>query len=58
MLVMCGLLTAVAFLVAEHGLSSCDAQALLLRAMWDLPRSGIEFGPNAMSPAMARILNH
>ena len=58
MLVMRGLLTAVAFLVAEHGLSSYGAQALLLHAMWDLPRSGIEFSPNAVSPAMARILNH
>ena len=53
-----GLLIAVAFLVAEHGLwahglSSCGTQALerrlsscarayLLRGMWDLPRPGLE----------------
>ena len=33
----------------ELGLSSCGAQALLLRGMWDLPGSGIE----PLSPALA-----
>ena len=63
---MCGLLIAVASLVAEHGLqgvssqqlwlrgartqlSSCGAQAQLLRSMSDLPGSRIE----PMSPALA-----
>ena len=58
------LLTEVASLVAEHRhtgfsscgsrapelrLSSCDAQALLLRGLWDLPRPGLK----PMSPALA-----
>ena len=34
----------------ELGLSSCGAQALLLRGMWDLPGSGIE----SVSPSLAR----
>ena len=33
----------------EHRLSSCDAQALLLRGMWHLPRSAIE----PMSPSLS-----
>ena len=33
----------------EHRLSSCGAQALLLRGIWDLPGGGIE----PMSPALA-----
>ena len=33
----------------EHRLSSCGAQAQLLRGMWDLPRPGIEL----VSPALA-----
>ena len=33
----------------ERRLSSCGARALLLRGMWDLPRSGLE----PMSPALA-----
>ena len=33
----------------EHRLSSCRAQAYLLRGMWDLPRPGLE----SMSPALA-----
>ena len=33
----------------EHRLSSCGAQALLLRGIWDLPGGGIE----SMSPALA-----
>ena len=51
--VMRGLLTAVAFPIAEHGLPSCGAQALLLHGTWALPRSGIECSSNATSPAMA-----
>ena len=48
------LLIAVASLVVEHGLSacrlsSCGAQVLLLRGMWDLPGPGIE----PVSPALA-----
>ena len=35
-------------LVAEHGLSSCDAQAELPRGMWDLPGPGNE----PVSPAL------
>ena len=71
---VCGLLIAVASLVAEHRLwsaqasvdvarglhscglwalehrlSSCGAQAYLLRGMWDLPGPGLEPG----SPALA-----
>ena len=34
----------------QRRLSSCDAQALLLRGMWHLPRSGIE----PMSPSLSR----
>ena len=45
----CGLLIAVASLVAEHGLSSCGAQAQVTCAMWDLPRGEIE----SMLPALA-----
>ena len=42
-----GLLTAVAFLVAEHGprapgLSSCGTWAYLLHGTWNLPRPGIK----------------
>ena len=44
---VCGPLTVVASLVAEHRLqtrriSSCGSQAQLLRGMWDLPRPGLE----------------
>ena len=51
---MCGPLTIVASLVAEHTLqtcrlSSCGSQAQLLRGMWDLPRPGLE----PVSPALA-----
>ena len=51
---MCGPLTIVASLVAEHRLqmrrlSSCGSWAQLLRGMWDLPRPGLE----PMSPALA-----
>ena len=47
-------LTIAASLVAEHRLqtrrlSSCGAQAQLLRGMWDLPRPGLE----PVSPALA-----
>ena len=60
--VVCGLLTAVAFLVVEHrlqvhglqqlchaGFSSCGARAQLLRGRWDIPRPGLE----PVSPALA-----
>ena len=51
---VCGPLTIVASLVAEHGLqtrrlSSCGSRAYLLRGMWDLPRPGLE----PVSPALA-----
>ena len=51
---VCGPLTIVASLVAEHGLqsrrlSSCGARAQLLRSMWDLPKPGLE----PVSPALA-----
>ena len=55
---VCGLLIAVASLVAEHGLqahrlprrlSSCGARAQLLRGLWDPPGSGLE----PVSPALA-----
>ena len=44
---VCGPLTIVASLVAEHRLqmrrlSSCGSRAQLLRGMWDLPRPGLE----------------
>ena len=49
-----GPLTVAASPVAEHRLqmrrlSSCGAQAWLLRGMWDLPRPGLE----PVSPALA-----
>ena len=46
--VACGLLIAVAPLVAEHGLH--NAQASLTCSMWNLPGAGIE----PMPPALAR----
>ena len=51
---MCGPLTIVASLVAEHRLqtrrlSSCGSRAQLLRGMWGLPRPGLE----PVSPALA-----
>ena len=51
---VCGPLTIVASLVAEHRLqtrklSSCGSRAQLLRGMWDLPRQGLE----PVSPALA-----
>ena len=51
---VCGPLTIVASLVAEHRLqthrlSSCGSRAQLLRSMWDLPRPGLE----PVSPALA-----
>ena len=53
-IVVCGPLTIVASLVAEHKLqtrrlSSCGTWALLLHGMWDLPRPGLK----SVSPAMA-----
>ena len=42
-------LGARASVVVALGLSSCGAQALLLRGMWDLPGPGLE----PMSPALA-----
>ena len=42
LVVGCGLLMAVAYLVAEYRLNSCDAQVSLLRGMWDLSEPGIE----------------
>ena len=53
-IVLRGLLTVVASLVAEHRLqtrrlSSCGSWAQLLRGMWDLPRPGLE----PVSPALA-----
>ena len=44
-----GALGVWASVVGAHGLSSCRAQALLLRGMWDLPRPGVKL----MSPALA-----
>ena len=49
LVVVSGLLFAVASLVVEHGLSSCGTWAQSLRGMWDLPGSGIE----PVSPALA-----
>ena len=51
---VCGPLTIVASLVAEHRLqtrrlSSCGSWAQLLRGMWDPPRPGLE----PVSPALA-----
>ena len=51
---VCGPLTIVASLVAEHRLqmrrlSSCGSRAQLLRGMWDPPRPGLE----PVSPALA-----
>ena len=53
-IVVCGSLTIVASLVAEHRLqscrlSSCGSWAQLLHSMWDPPRPGLE----PMSPALA-----
>ena len=53
-IVVCGPLTIVASLVAEHRLqtrrlSSCGPRAQLLCGMWDLPRPGLE----PVSPALA-----
>ena len=42
LVVVHGLLIAVASLVVEHGLSSCGSRAWLLHSMWDLPRPGLE----------------
>ena len=51
---VCGPLTIVASLVAEHRLqtrrlSNCGSRAQSLRGMWDLPRPGLE----PVSPALA-----
>ena len=51
---VCGPLTIVASLVAEHRLqtrrlSNCGSRAQLLCSMWDLPRPGLE----PVSPALA-----
>ena len=46
---MCWLLIEAAFLIVEHGLSSCGLRAQLLHSMWDLPGPGVE----PMSPALA-----
>ena len=51
---VCGPLTIVASVVAEHRLqtrrlSNCGSRAQLLRGMWDLPRSGLK----PVSPALA-----
>ena len=51
---VCGPLTIVASLVAEHRLqtrrlSSCGSRAQLLRGMWDLPRPRLD----PVSPALA-----
>ena len=53
-IVVCGPLTIMASLVAEHRLqmrrlSNCGSRAQLLRGMWDLPRPGLE----PVSPALA-----
>ena len=45
---MCGLLTGVASLVAEHRLSSCGTWAWLPHSMWHLLGAGIE----PMSPPL------
>ena len=55
---VCGPLTIVASLVAEHRLqtrrlSSCGSRAQLLRGTWDLPRPGLE----PVSPALAGRLS-
>ena len=55
---VCGPLTIVASLVAEHRLqtrmlSSCGSRTQLLRGMWDLPRPGLE----PVSPALAGRLS-
>ena len=54
LIVVCGPLTIVASLVAEHRLqtrrlSNCGSRAQLLRGMWDPPRTGLE----PVSPALA-----
>ena len=49
LVVVCGLLTAVASLVVKHRLSSCGTRAHLLCDVWDLPRPEIE----PLSPALA-----
>ena len=51
---VCGPLTIVASLVAEHRLqtrrlSNCGSRTQLLRGMWDIPRPGLE----PVSPALA-----
>ena len=56
--VVCGPLTIVASLVAEHRLqarrlSNCGSRAQLLRGMWYLPRPGLEL----VSPALAGRLS-
>ena len=56
---VCGPLTIVASLVAEHRLqmrrlSNCGSWAQLLRGMWDPPRPGLE----PVSPALADRFNH
>ena len=53
-IVVCGPLTIMTSLVAEHRLqtrrlSNCGSQAQLLRGMWDLTRPGLE----PVSPALA-----
>ena len=57
-IVVCGPLTIVASLVAEHRLqtrrlSSCGSLAQLLQGMWDLPRPGLE----PVSPVLAGRLS-
>ena len=42
----------------ELGLSSCGAQALLLRGMWDLPGSGLEYWLSFSCQADALPLSH
>ena len=54
LIAVCGPLTIVASLAAEHRLqtrrlSSCGSRAQSLRSMWDLPRTGLE----PVSPALA-----
>ena len=53
LVVVCGLLTAVASLVGEHGLlcslKSCGTRAELLLGLWDLLGPGIE----PMTPALS-----
>ena len=48
---VCGFLTVVASLVAEHKLSSCGAWAKFPWAMWNLPRPSV----NPMSPVLAGV---